>query len=142
MMIWTLVSLVAHRAAQHASISLLKYSSYWGQRQHISVANLQGIYLRTNYTKIKLRELANIDLTIEMAEDKFPVLRAIISFQLQTYFAFRGPALRNILPDQFKFSASKEIFKINIKNERTMNRILLNKGTVFNKNKKKDYINY
>ena len=41
-----------------------------------------------------------------------------------------------------KLSASKEIFKNNIKNGRTINRISFSKGTVFNTNKKEDYIYY
>ena len=48
----------------------------------------------------------------------------------------------NALPDGVKLSASKGIFKNNIKNERTINLISFNKGTVFNRNKKEDYIYY
>ena len=56
--------------------------------------------------------------------------------------AFRGPALWNALPDGVKLSARKGIFKSNIKNGRTINDISFNKGTVFNTNKRKDYIYY
>ena len=43
----------------------------------------------------------------------------------------------NALPDGVKLSASKGIFKNNIKNGRTINDISFNKGTVFNRNKRK-----
>ena len=56
--------------------------------------------------------------------------------------SLKGPALWNALPDGVKFSLSKGIFKNNIKNGRTINRISFSKGTVFNRNKREDYIYY
>ena len=69
----------------------------------------------------------------------FEVIRPLKEIDRDT-LAFRGPALWNALPDGVKLSASKEIFKNNIKNGRTINRISFSKGTVFNTNKKEDFI--
>jgi len=71
----------------------------------------------------------------------FEVIRPLKEIERDT-LAFRGPALWNALPDGVKLSASKGIFKNNIKNGRTINDISFNKGTVFNTNKRKDYIYY
>ena len=71
----------------------------------------------------------------------FEVIRPLKEIDRDT-LAFRGPALWNALPDGVKLSASKEIFKNNIKNGRTINRISFSKGTVFNTNKKEDFIYY
>ena len=71
----------------------------------------------------------------------FEVIRPLKEIDRDT-LAFRGPASWNALPDGVKLSASKEIFNNNIKNGRTINRISFCKGTVFNTNKKEDYIYY
>ena len=71
----------------------------------------------------------------------FEVIRPLKEIDRDTV-AFRGPALWNTLLDGVKLSASKGIFKNNIKNGRTINDISFNKGTVFNTNKRKDYIYY
>ena len=71
----------------------------------------------------------------------FEVIRPLKEIDRDT-LAFRGPALQNALPDGVKLSASKRIFKNNIKNVRTINDISFNKGTDFNTNKRKDYIYY
>ena len=71
----------------------------------------------------------------------FEVIRPLKEIDRDT-LAFRGPALWNALPDGVKLSASKVIFKSNIKNGKTINGVSFNKGTVFNANKRKDYIYY
>jgi len=71
----------------------------------------------------------------------FEVIRPLKEIDRDT-LAFRGPSLWNALHDGVELSASKGIFKNNIKNRRTINDISLNKGTVFNTNKRKDYIYY
>ena len=57
----------------------------------------------------------------------FEVIRPLKEIDRDT-LAFRGPALWNALPYGVKLSASKGIFKNNIKNGRTINDISFNKG--------------
>ncbi len=71
----------------------------------------------------------------------FEIIRPLKEIHRNT-LAFRGPVLWNAVPDDVKISASKGIFKNNIKNGRTINCISYSKGTVFNSNKKEDYIYY